>query len=203
MPPLPWRTKTQPDPDRTYLVMASRLPLRSRRTVPRFLRLTLSVVRQLERTDGLVGYTLLAQPMKKTFWTLSAWTDQQHLDAFARAMPRACPTWPSSASSAQGWARPASPSGRSRGRPCPSPGMRPSNVSWAPRRPRDRARHERREHPSSGPAPSGSPWSGRGRSRGPWGGRHRRRGDRPAGHRPSHHPPPQDRGAGGEPPARP
>ena len=87
MPPLPWRTKTQTDPDRSYLVMASRLPLRSRRTVPRFLRLTLSVVRQLERTDGLVGYTLLAQPMKKTFWTLSAWTDQQHLDAFAGSMP--------------------------------------------------------------------------------------------------------------------
>ena len=45
------------------------------------------MVRQLERADGLVGYSLLAQPMKKTFWTLSAWTDQQHLDAFARAMP--------------------------------------------------------------------------------------------------------------------
>ena len=87
MPPLPWRAKTQPDPDRSYLVMASRLPLRSRRTVPRFLRLTLSVVRQLERTEGLVGYTLLAQPMKGTFWTLSAWTDQQHLDTFARAIP--------------------------------------------------------------------------------------------------------------------
>jgi quinol monooxygenase YgiN len=87
MPPLPWRAKTRPDPARRYLVMASRLPLRSRRTVPRFLRLTLSVVRQLERTDGLVGYTLLAQPMKKTFWTLSAWTDQAHLDTFARAMP--------------------------------------------------------------------------------------------------------------------
>jgi hypothetical protein len=25
--------------------------------------------------------------MRKTFWTLSAWTDQEHLDAFARAMP--------------------------------------------------------------------------------------------------------------------
>ena len=87
MPPLPWRTKTQAEPGRSYLVMASRPPLRSRRTVPRFLRLTLSVVRQLERTEGLVGYTLLAQPMKKTFWTLSAWTDQQQLDAFARAMP--------------------------------------------------------------------------------------------------------------------
>src|SRR4029453_19642281 len=43
--------------------------------------------RQTERPDGLVGYTLLAQPMKGTFWTLSAWTDQAHLDTFARAMP--------------------------------------------------------------------------------------------------------------------
>jgi hypothetical protein len=34
MPPLPWRTKSQPAPGRSYLVMASWLPLRSRRTVP-------------------------------------------------------------------------------------------------------------------------------------------------------------------------
>ena len=87
MPPLPLAYQDPTDPDQRYLVMASRLPLRSRRSIPRFLRLTLSVVRQLERTDGLVGYSLLAQPMKGTFWTLSAWTDQQHLDAFARAMP--------------------------------------------------------------------------------------------------------------------
>jgi hypothetical protein len=62
MPPLPWRAKAQPDPDRSYLVMASRLPLRSRRNEPRFLRLTLSVVRQLERTEGLVGYSLPPSP---------------------------------------------------------------------------------------------------------------------------------------------
>ena len=86
MPPLPWRTKTDAQPDESYLVMASRLPLRSRRTVPRFMQLTLSVVRQLERTEGLIGYTLLAQPMKGTFWTLSAWTGQPALDAFARPM---------------------------------------------------------------------------------------------------------------------
>jgi hypothetical protein len=87
VPPLPWRAKTSPQPDESYLVMASRLPLRSRRTVPRFMQLTLSVVRQLERTEGLIGYSLLAQPMKGTFWTLSAWTGQPALEAFARAMP--------------------------------------------------------------------------------------------------------------------
>jgi hypothetical protein len=49
--------------------------------------LTASVVRQLERTDGLVGYSLRAQPLAKTFWTLSAWTDEAALGAFAAAMP--------------------------------------------------------------------------------------------------------------------
>jgi len=68
-------------------MMASRLPLHSYRRIPHFLRLTLAVARQLERTPGLIGYTLLAQPGRKTFWTLSAWIDRQHLGAFAGAMP--------------------------------------------------------------------------------------------------------------------
>ena len=87
MPPLPWRTKLPAIPDQEYLVMASRLPLRAHRTIPRFLGLTVSVARQLEGTSGLVGYSLLAQPMHKTFWTLSAWTDSDALDAFVRTMP--------------------------------------------------------------------------------------------------------------------
>lgn len=87
MPPIPWRSVATPQPNRDYLVMASRLPLRSYRRMPWFLRLTVSVVRQLEGTDGLVGYSLLAQPLRKTFWTLSAWTDQRALDGFVRAMP--------------------------------------------------------------------------------------------------------------------
>ena len=87
MPLLPWRTKLPAIPHQEYLVMASRLPLRSHRTIPRFLGLTMSVARQLEGTSGLVGYRLLAQPMRKTFWTLSAWTDRDALDAFVRTMP--------------------------------------------------------------------------------------------------------------------
>ena len=87
MPSLPWRTKLPASPHQEYLVMASRLPLRSRRTIPLFLGLTVSVARQLEGTSGLVGYSLLAQPVRKTFWTLSAWTDRDALDAFVRTMP--------------------------------------------------------------------------------------------------------------------
>ena len=67
--------------------MATFLPLQSYRAMPRFLRLTTSVAGQLERTGGLVGYSLLAQPASKRFWTLSAWTDRRALSAFVREMP--------------------------------------------------------------------------------------------------------------------
>ena len=67
--------------------MASRLPLRSNRQIPRFLRLTMAVRRQLAASEGLVGYSLLAQPTKKTYWTLSAWVDDEHVATFARTMP--------------------------------------------------------------------------------------------------------------------
>ena len=87
MPAIPWRRFSAVEPDREYLAMASRLPLVSHRTIPRFLRLTLVVARQLQRTPGLVGYSLLAAPIAKTFWTLSAWQDQHALAAFTRAMP--------------------------------------------------------------------------------------------------------------------
>jgi hypothetical protein len=87
VPAIPWRSVAAPEPDQRYLVMASRLPLKSYSRVPWFMRLAFSVVRQLEGTKGLVGYSLLAQPLRRTFWTLSTWTDQQALDSFVRMMP--------------------------------------------------------------------------------------------------------------------
>jgi hypothetical protein len=71
------------------MVMASRLPLHSITRVPWFIGLTVQVVRQLERTDGLLGYSLRAQPLAHTFWTLSAWRDEESLASFARALPHA------------------------------------------------------------------------------------------------------------------
>ena len=87
MPAIPWKTFMEVEPEREYLIMASQLPLKSYRRIPKFLRLTLAVQHQLAESDGLVGYSLLAQPLSKTFWTLSAWVDGRHLAAFARAMP--------------------------------------------------------------------------------------------------------------------
>ena len=89
MPALPWNGSDAPQPDREYVVMASRLPLRSYRRVPGFLRLTAAVRRQLAGAPGLAGYSLRTDLPRKTFFTLSAWESQERLDAFARAMPHA------------------------------------------------------------------------------------------------------------------
>ena len=87
MPALPWRAKAPVSANQEYLAMATFLPLQSYRAMPQFLRLTTSVAGQLERTGGLVGYSLLAQPARKRFWTLSAWIDRRALSAFVREMP--------------------------------------------------------------------------------------------------------------------
>jgi hypothetical protein len=87
MPALPWIRVSEPKPDATYVVMASRLPLRSYARVPSFMRATARIRRQLATADGLIGYSLEAKLLAKTFWTLSAWRDQGALDSFARAEP--------------------------------------------------------------------------------------------------------------------
>ena len=77
MLPLPWRSFRTAEPDREYLVLLSKLPLRSYRALPRVLRLTRQVQRQLRTAPGLLGYSLLAGLWQKQFWTLSVWEDEQ------------------------------------------------------------------------------------------------------------------------------
>src|SRR5262249_49050214 len=89
MPALPWTQRQEVDPTREYVAMASRLPLKRRRSIPGFLRDALAIRRQLARADGLVGYALDAELARKTFWTFSVWQDQASLDAFASADPHA------------------------------------------------------------------------------------------------------------------
>ena len=87
MPAFPWTSHEAVDPDRTYVVMASRLPLRRSRSVPGFLRDTLTIRRQLASADGLVGYALDANLLRRTFWTFSVWIDADKLNAFASSDP--------------------------------------------------------------------------------------------------------------------
>ena len=85
MPALPWRAFRPIDRDTTYVVTITRLPLRSHRRIPRITGATWRIVRQLSRSDGLVGYALKAELIHKTFWTISAWQSTDALDAFVHS----------------------------------------------------------------------------------------------------------------------
>ena len=87
MPVSPWFTIKSSEPQREYLALLTYLPLRSYRSIPRFLLYTFRVVGQLKRTPGLIGYSLWAELGKKQFWTLSAWENDQALSQFVPTMP--------------------------------------------------------------------------------------------------------------------
>ena len=87
MPALPWIARQPLEPDRMYVVMSSKLPLRRPRSILGFLRDTLAIRRQLASAAGLVGYCLDAELARRTFWTFSVWTDQASLDSFATGDP--------------------------------------------------------------------------------------------------------------------
>jgi hypothetical protein len=87
VPALPWTRLADPEPDQDYVVLASRLPLRQYRNIPAFLRASKAVRVQPAATRGVLGYSLDAKPIAKTFWTLSAWEDEETLRRFSQADP--------------------------------------------------------------------------------------------------------------------
>jgi hypothetical protein len=87
---IPWTTTGRsqyPGPAADASIMASRFELTSGWRSPAFLARSLRVWRQVRRSPGALGVSLRAQPLKGTFWTLSAWTDRDALSSFARAEP--------------------------------------------------------------------------------------------------------------------
>jgi hypothetical protein len=82
MPTLSWTApKSPPSADAPVTVMASRLELSRLRDVPSFLAAALRIRRQMLGSPGSLGLSLIARPLHRTFWTLSAWQDQQALGA--------------------------------------------------------------------------------------------------------------------------
>ncbi|MFF4764736.1 DUF3291 domain-containing protein [Streptomyces sp. NPDC001292] len=88
MPTLPWTTPNEPRPGVTIaLVMASRLEVRSLKDVPRFCLQSLAAWKQVRGAQGALGASLIADPLRRTFWTLSAWESREQLYAYAQAEP--------------------------------------------------------------------------------------------------------------------
>jgi hypothetical protein len=87
VPDLPWTARAEMEPGTGYLVMASHLPLKRITATVRFFRAVFAVRKQLATADGLIGYTLRAEPLARDYWTLSVWTDNTALRQFMRTPP--------------------------------------------------------------------------------------------------------------------
>ncbi len=84
---IPWKTNDKPEPGQKAYVMASRFNLTSARHTQAFLLGAMRIRRQALGSDGLIGVSLRAFPLRKQYWTLSAWTGEQALREFMRAEP--------------------------------------------------------------------------------------------------------------------
>jgi hypothetical protein len=89
MPTLPWTVPNPPPRNTEVHVFASRFETRSLWGALMFLARTPTVWRQVSRAPGAYGATLKAEPLRRTFWTLSAWESPEALKAFAHTGPHA------------------------------------------------------------------------------------------------------------------
>jgi hypothetical protein len=88
MPPLPWKATSAVDAaSDEVVVMASLLQLDSLRRAPSFLRAAMAIRRQALGADGAVGVALNTALPRRTFFTLSAWRDDEALNGFVRSEP--------------------------------------------------------------------------------------------------------------------
>lgn len=83
----PWKSISALQPDREYLVLASSIPPVSRSSTRRLFQGASAVRKQLTGAEGVVGFSLLARPLRKQYATLSVWVDERSLTAFAHATP--------------------------------------------------------------------------------------------------------------------
>lgn len=82
MPTLPWTEGSVAAPPSEVVVLASHLDLRRFRDVPAFLRAAVGLRRRLAEAPGSIGLGLSAEPLRRRFWTLSAWTDEAAVRAY-------------------------------------------------------------------------------------------------------------------------
>ena len=83
----PWKSMRPLEPDGEYFVLASSIPARRMSSTFRLFQGASAVRKQLEGTEGVVGFSLLARPLRKQYATLSVWIDEPALAAFAGARP--------------------------------------------------------------------------------------------------------------------
>ena len=77
-----WQAVQPLDPDRRYVALVSDIPPLRLSSTGRWFRGAREVRAQLGDTAGVVGYSLLASPLRKRYLTLSVWTGEGALAEF-------------------------------------------------------------------------------------------------------------------------
>ena len=83
----PWKSVQPIEPDDDYLAVATAIPARAWSSTGRLFRGASAVRKQLESTSGVVGFSLLARPLRRQYATISLWTDELALATFVNAQP--------------------------------------------------------------------------------------------------------------------
>jgi len=83
----PWKALAPADKNREYIALLSYLPLKRYRVIPRFIRFSSQIQKQLCGTPGVIGYSLRANVFSRNFWTLSVWEDETALMDFVLKLP--------------------------------------------------------------------------------------------------------------------
>jgi hypothetical protein len=83
----PWKALAPAEKNREYTALLSYLPLTKYRVIPRFIRFSTQIQKQLQNTPGVIGYSLRAKVLSRNFWTLSVWEDQTALMEFVAKVP--------------------------------------------------------------------------------------------------------------------
>jgi quinol monooxygenase YgiN len=78
----PWQAVQELDPGRDYLALVSDIPPLRLSSTGRWFRGAQEVTAQLRDTEGVVGFSLSASPLRKRYLTLSVWTDEEALANF-------------------------------------------------------------------------------------------------------------------------
>jgi heme-degrading monooxygenase HmoA len=80
-----WHQLSTPRPEREYLFLLSFLRLRRFRSMPGFERRARAIAQQLVETEGVIGFSLRSDLLRKRYWTQSVWDDESPLRRFVGA----------------------------------------------------------------------------------------------------------------------
>jgi hypothetical protein len=82
-------TDTTSGKQTNYIHVATFLPLKRWRYMLSFQRLSSKVLKQINESEGAINYAVKGNLIRKHFWTLSIWKDQNSLRQFIGTDPHA------------------------------------------------------------------------------------------------------------------